>query len=140
MTKRPGDKPARRMPTDDTRYRIETEVATGYLADQSEPDAQRFVFAYTITVTNQGSQGAQLIRRHWIITDGEQQVQEVHGEGVVGEQPYIEPGASYRYTSGAILETAVGSMHGSYEMLGEDGTLFDAEIAPFTLAAPNALN
>jgi ApaG protein len=124
----------------DGRYHIRTAVQTRYLPEQSEPERNRFVFAYTITLTNEGSIGAQLISRHWIITDGEAQVQEVKGEGVVGEQPHLSPGKSYRYSSGTILGTEVGTMQGSYQMVSDDGTRFDALIAPFTLARPHALH
>ncbi len=100
----------------------------------------RFVFAYTITLVNRGSVTAQLISRHWFITDADNRTEEVEGEGVVGEQPVLKPGEGFRYTSGAVIETPVGTMHGSYEMVREDGLKFNAEIAPFTLAEPLALN
>ncbi len=124
----------------DPRYHIATEIQTRYLLDQSDPQRGRFVFAYTITITNQGTVGAQLISRHWIITNGESHIQEVKGDGVVGEQPHLPPGKSYRYSSGTILETEVGTMQGSYQMVSDDGQKFDAIIAPFTLARPYALH
>ena len=122
------------------RYNIQVSVETEFLADQSDPDSQRWVFAYHITIRNEGTVSARLLTRHWVITDGEDRVQEVHGEGVIGEQPHIAPGQTFSYTSGAILETEVGSMRGSYQMIGEDGTHFDAEIPMFTLAVPHALH
>jgi ApaG protein len=100
----------------------------------------RFVFAYTITIRNEGNQSAKLLTRHWIINDANGNVQEVHGEGVVGEQPYLKPGESFQYTSGTVIETPVGSMEGSYQMLSEDGTPFDADIPAFTLSLPNKLH
>lgn len=115
-------------------------MRTSYLDNQSEPDANRYVFAYTITITNDGEIPAKLLTRHWVITDGNEKVQEVHGEGVVGEQPHIPPGMSFEYTSGAVLETPFGTMHGSYQMLGDDGTQFDAEIPPFLLSVPRQLH
>ena len=121
-------------------YRIHVDVKTAYLDNQSAPDANRYVFAYTITITNTGSAPARLMTRHWIITDANNRVQEVHGEGVVGEQPYLVPGMSFEYTSGAMIETPVGSMRGSYQLVADDGTYFDAEIPPFTLSIPRTLH
>ncbi|HLT04288.1 MAG TPA: Co2+/Mg2+ efflux protein ApaG [Pseudomonas sp.] len=121
-------------------HRIDIQVDTRYLADRSQPESQRYAFAYTITLRNAGAMGAQLLGRHWIITDGDGQVQEVRGEGVVGEQPYLSPGESHTYTSGTVLATEVGSMHGSYQMLADDGTRFEAPIPPFRLAVPGALH
>jgi ApaG protein len=100
----------------------------------------RFAFSYTITISNHGKQSARLLSRHWIITDADGKVQEVQGEGVVGEQPTIQPGRSFRYTSGAILPTPVGSMHGSYSFVSNTGEYFDAIIAPFRLAIPELVN
>ncbi len=128
------------MNTDKQRYNIQVEVETRYMAEQSDPNQNRHVFAYTITIVNQGSVPARLLTRHWVITDAEGKVQEVRGEGVVGEQPYLKPGDGFRYTSGTILETPVGSMQGSYQMVADDGTEFDAEIPAFNLAVPNALH
>jgi ApaG protein len=122
------------------RHRIAVAVDTRYLEDQSDPGDGRFVFAYTITIRNEGQVPARLLRRHWVITDANGRVQEVRGEGVVGEQPYLEPGQGFRYTSGAVLETPVGAMEGSYEMLDEDGVTFDAPIPPFRLAMPGAIH
>src|SRR5574344_1227853 len=119
---------------------IRVQVETRYIADHSEPSENKFVFAYDICGRNQGDSPVQLLSRHWIITDGDGKTQEVRGEGVVGEQPVIPPGTEYRYTSGTLLNTEVGSMHGSFGMLAEDGTEFDAPIAPFTLAQPGALH
>jgi ApaG protein len=124
----------------DSRHQIEVEVETAYLADQSEPSEHRFVFAYTVTLRNAGQVPARLLTRHWIITDANGRVQEVRGEGVVGEQPHLQPGQGFRYSSGAVLETPVGSMHGSYQMLGDDGQQFDAPIAAFRLAQPGLLH
>ncbi len=121
------------------RHRIGIEVQTTYLDDQSEPRERRYVFAYTITIRNEGQVAARLLTRHWIITDADGRVQEVRGEGVVGEQPHLEPGQGFRYSSGAVLETPVGVMHGSYEMLADDGERFEAPIAPFRLAKPGVL-
>ena len=119
---------------------INIHVATSYIVEQSEPDSDRYVFAYTITITNSGDVAAQLISRHWIITDANGKVQEVSGDGVVGEQPHLNPGEKFRYSSGAILETPVGAMQGLYRMEADDGIAFDAPIAPFTLAVPGLLN
>lgn len=124
---------------DTPRHRIGIEVATVYLADQSEPRERRFVFAYTITIRNEGPVPAQLMTRHWIITDADGRVQEVRGDGVVGEQPRLAPGQGFRYSSGAVIETPVGSMHGSYQMQTDDGERFDAPIPPFRLAQPGVL-
>jgi ApaG protein len=120
--------------------RIRVSVETSYMADQSDPGGQRYVFSYTITILNEGSEPARLLRRHWIITDANGKVQEVRGDGVVGEQPHLPPGRGFRYSSGAILETPVGTMQGSYQMETDQGTHFDAPIAPFRLAMPGILN
>ncbi|MBD7975857.1 MULTISPECIES: Co2+/Mg2+ efflux protein ApaG [Pseudomonas] len=124
----------------DSRHLIDVSVVTRYLPERSQPDAQRFAFAYTITVLNSGAVGAQLLSRHWIITDGDGQVQEVRGEGVVGQQPHLPPGHSHTYTSGTLMHTEVGSMQGSFHMLADDGQHFEAIIAPFSLAVPGALH
>jgi ApaG protein len=113
---------------------------TQFIQNQSDPDSRRFVFAYTITITNSGEVPAKLLTRHWIITDADGRKQEVRGEGVVGEHPHLKPGESFRYTSGAAIETPVGSMEGSYQMLADDGHHFDAPISPFTLAVPGTLH
>lgn len=127
-------------PSETSDHRIQVEVQSEFLADQSDANANRWVFAYHVTIRNQGEQSAQLLTRHWVITDGDERIQEVHGEGVIGEQPRIAPGQAFSYTSGAVLETRVGSMQGSYQMLAEDGTCFDASIPAFTLAPPHALH
>ena len=115
-------------------------VATDYVDEQSEPSSDRYVFAYTITITNNGDVPARLISRHWIITDANGKVQEVTGDGVVGEQPHLNPGEEFRYSSGAVLETPVGAMQGLYRMEADNGVNFDAPIAPFTLAVPGVLH
>ena len=121
-------------------HEIEVRVQTRFLPEQSTPEDGRFVFAYTIRIHNAGKMPARLISRHWLITDDNGKTQEVRGEGVVGEQPWLRPGDDFEYTSGAILETAVGMMQGSYRMLADDGTEFDAPIDPFTLAVPRTLH
>ena len=118
------------------RHRISIDVETTYLDDQSEPREQRYVFAYTITISNEGSITAQLRTRHWIITDARGEIEEVRGDGVVGEQPRLTPGQTFQYTSGCVLNTSVGTMHGSYRFWRDDGSFFDAVIAPFSLASP----
>jgi len=119
---------------------IRIEVETTYLDEQSEPREHRYVFAYTITIRNEGSSAARLLTRHWLITDANGKVQEVRGDGVVGEQPYLRPGQGFRYSSGTVIETPVGAMQGSYQMVGDDGLAFDAPIAPFRLAIPGVLH
>jgi ApaG protein len=119
---------------------IRVDVETSYVPDQSDPGGQRYVFSYTITILNEGSEPARLLRRHWLITDANGKVQEVRGDGVVGEQPHLQPGQGFRYSSGAILETPVGTMHGSYQMETDQGAHFDAPIAPFRLAMPGILH
>jgi ApaG protein len=119
---------------------IRVDVETTYVAAQSDPDQKRFVFSYTITIRNQGGVPAKLLTRHWLITDSNGKVQEVRGEGVVGEQPHIRPGEGYRYSSGAVLETPVGAMQGAYQMVNDQGETFDAPIAPFRLAVPGMLH
>lgn len=115
---------------------IRVTVRSQYLADQSSPEEDRYVFAYTVKIANEGEATAQLRTRHWIITDGRGVVEEVRGDGVVGEQPRLSPGQTFQYTSGCVLETPVGTMHGSYRFHRDDGTSFDAQIAPFSLASP----
>ena len=119
---------------------IRIHVATDYVDEQSEPAADRYVFAYTITISNTGDVAAQLISRHWVITDANGKVQEVSGDGVVGEQPHLNPGEEFQYSSGAVLETPVGAMQGLYRMKADNGVSFDAPIAPFTLAVPGVLH
>jgi ApaG protein len=125
---------------DAANHRIVVDVATAYVEEQSDPREKRFVFAYTITIKNEGEVPAKLLTRHWIITDANGKVQEVRGEGVVGEQPHLKPGQGFRYSSGAVLETPVGAMQGSYQMLADDGARFDAPIAPFSLAMPGVVH
>lgn len=122
------------------KYEIRVEVKTGYLAEQSDPESDRYVFSYAITITNVGTVGAQLISRHWIITDADGEVQEVRGLGVVGDQPFLKPGERFEYASGCALETPVGTMKGSYQMVAEDGTQFQAPIAEFVLSMPRTLH
>ncbi len=121
-------------------YRFSVTVETAYLEDQSSEEEERYAFSYTVTITNTGQVAAQLISRHWIITDGNNNVSEVKGLGVVGEQPLLQPSETFTYTSGTVLNTAVGKMHGSYQIVAVDGTAFEAMIAPFTLAAPRVLH
>lgn len=120
--------------------RIHITVKTSYIAAQSRPEIQRFVYSYTITIANQGDANTQLISRHWRIKDARENLQEVKGLGVVGEQPRIAPGESYTYTSGVILETETGMMEGSYQMRLDDGTTFDAPIPVFALVPPHAIH
>lgn len=124
----------------DTRHRITVQAKVAYIAQQSDAANNHYVFAYTITITNTGTVAAQLISRHWIITDSNDEVQEVKGEGVIGEQPLLHPKQSFQYTSGTAIATPVGTMRGSYQMVGEDGVKFDATIPEFTLAVPRTLH
>lgn len=119
---------------------IRVSVRTSYIAEQSVPREHRYVFAYSIRIANEGSRTAQLLNRHWIITHGTGHVEEVKGPGVVGAQPRLEPGQTFEYTSGCVLSTPHGTMHGSYEMKRDDGSTFSATIAPFSLSMPYALN
>jgi ApaG protein len=128
------------MTATDKKYAFSVSVETAYLPDQSNPDDNKYAFAYTITISNVGSIAAQLISRHWIITDANNHVQEVKGLGVIGAQPLLQPNQQFEYTSGTLLATPVGSMRGTYKIVAEDGTMFDAEIEPFTLAVPKMLN
>ena len=121
-------------------YKIDVVAESVFLPDQSDEEGSRYLFAYTIKVTNKGTVGAQLLSRHWIITDSNGRVQEVRGDGVVGEQPHIEPGAMFEYSSSASLETPVGTMRGSYQMIAADGTRFEAAIPEFTLSIPRVLH
>jgi ApaG protein len=124
----------------DTDYQFDIEVATRFLDEQSVPEEGRFVFAYTVHIRNHGKVPAQVLGRRWLITDGNGKVQEVVGEGVVGEQPWLRPGEGFEYTSGAVLETDIGTMRGSYDVLADDGTRFAAPIPPFTLSIPRTLH
>lgn len=128
------------MSIDNQHNDIRVDVETAYVPAQSDPGQNRFVFSYTITIRNQGVVPAKLLTRHWIITDANGKVQEVRGEGVVGEQPHIKPGEGFRYSSGAVLETPVGAMQGAYHLVNDQGETFDAPIAPFRLAVPGMLN
>jgi ApaG protein len=125
---------------DSKKYEIQVGTQVEYIPEQSSEEQDRYVFAYTITITNTGSIPAQLISRHWVITDASNSVQEVRGLGVVGEQPLLKPGESFEYTSGSAINTPVGTMKGSYQMVAEDGTKFDATIAEFTLSMPRVLH
>lgn len=126
--------------TDKNRYHIDITVQTTYVKEQSDPANQHYVFVYHITIRNLGTEGAKLISRHWTITDAIGTIQEVHGLGVVGEQPHIKPGETFEYASGSVLNTPVGSMSGCYEMLADDGVTFNAEIPAFSLAVPNIIH
>ena len=126
--------------TEPPTLKIRVEVETSYIEEQSDPRDKRFVFSYTITIRNEGQFPARLLTRHWIITDANGNVKETRGDGVVGEQPYLKPGQGFRYSSGAVIETPVGTMQGSYQMIGDDGQHFDAPIAPFRLAMPGVLH
>ena len=122
------------------KYKIAVSSEVSYISSQSDPSANKFVFAYTITISNRGLLSARLIDRHWIITDSNGKIEEVKGEGVIGETPDLKPGESFRYSSGSMLETPIGSMEGSYGMKAEDGTMFKASIPLFTLSKPNSLH
>jgi ApaG protein len=124
----------------DKKYEIQVATRTAFIPDQSDVDSGRYVFAYTITITNIGTVPAQLVSRHWIITDSNNQVQEVKGTGVVGEQPLLRPQESFQYTSGTAIATPVGTMRGTYQMVAEDGVQFDALIPEFTLSMPRVLH
>lgn len=124
----------------DKKHDIAIAARTAFIPDQSDAESGRYVFAYTITITNNGTVPAQLVSRHWIITDANNQVQEVRGLGVVGEQPLLRPNESFQYTSGTAIATPVGTMRGSYQMLAEDGVQFDASIPEFTLSMPRVLH
>ena len=119
---------------------IQVSVTTEYLAGQSQPEESRYAFAYHITIENCSSLPAQLLSRHWVIVDANQERQEVRGAGVIGEQPHIAPGASFKYSSEVVLDTPVGTMEGSYQLVDENGSSFDATIEPFLLSTPNAVH
>ncbi len=127
------------MPTH-KRYEFSVSVETAFVPEQSDETQNRYVFSYTITIANTGSIAAQLISRHWIITDANNEVQEVRGLGVVGEQPLLQPGEHFQYTSGTVLATPVGTMRGSYHLTADDGTQFDTPIPQFTLSMPRVLH
>lgn len=122
------------------KYRIEIHPAPQFIPEQSDPDNDRYVFTYTITIRNTGEIPAQLISRHWIITDANNEIQEVRGLGVIGKQPLLKPGESFEYTSGTAMPTPLGTMKGTYQMVAEDGTRFEAEIPEFVLAIPRVLH
>jgi ApaG protein len=122
------------------KYEVTVSSQTQYVPEQSDEEKGRYVFAYTITIRNTGNVAAQLISRHWVITDARNQVQEVRGLGVVGSQPLLKPGENFEYTSGTAIATPVGTMRGSYQMVAEDGTPFDAPIPEFTLSVPRVLH
>ena len=124
----------------DSRYQVDVSVVTRYLADQSQPEHDRFAFAYTITVQNNGELPARLMSRHWVITDGDGHEEQVRGAGVVGQQPLIDVGQSHTYSSGTVMTTKVGTMQGTYQMVADDGKHFDAIIKPFRLAVPGSLH
>ena len=125
---------------DSRKYHVTVSANSQYIPDQSDEVADRYVFAYTITISNSGQMAAQLISRHWLIKDALEKTQEVRGLGVVGEQPLLKPGESFEYTSGTSIATPVGAMRGSYQMVAEDGTQFEAEIPEFILAVPRILH
>jgi ApaG protein len=127
-------------PMNQKQYDIGISSETIYIPEQSSPEQSRYVFAYTMTITNNGLMAAKLLRRHWVITDANGKVQEVKGDGVIGEQPHILPGESHQYSSASVLETPVGCMQGSYEMIADDGVEFEATIPVFNLSLPNALH
>lgn len=135
-----GARPYNRRMNPKPSYTIDVQVESRFVPDQSKPHDNRYVFAYTVTLHNAGDVAARLLTRHWVITDANGKVEEVRGEGVVGEQPWLRPGDRYQYSSGAVLDTIVGTMQGSYQMLADDGTRFEAPIAPFTLSIPRTLH
>lgn len=124
----------------DNDYNISVEVIPAYIEEQSNPDDSNYVFSYTVTIINNGKHAARLLTRHWVITDADGEIQEVRGDGVVGEQPYLKPGEGFQYTSGTLMNTPTGSMSGSYQMLADDGNEFDAPIPEFFLIAPSTLH
>ena len=121
-------------------HSLDIDIQTHYMEERSSPDQDRYAFSYTITIENSGVTSAKLLNRHWLITDANGKTQKVRGEGVVGEQPLLEPGESYQYTSGAILETPVGAMEGEYELIDGQGRRFFAPIPPFTLSIPGLIH
>lgn len=128
------------MTTPSEKHHVEVTIQSAYFKEQSDPANQHYVFLYQVTLKNTGSEGVKLLSRHWTITDAHGTVQEVHGVGVIGEQPHLNPGESFEYTSGSVLNTPVGSMQGSYEMLADDGVVFTTEIPAFSLAVPHILH
>ena len=124
----------------DINNKINVKILPTYIAEQSDPYNDHYVFSYTVTIRNEGKKPARLLTRHWVITDGDGQVQEVRGEGVIGKQPHLSPGEDFKYTSGTFMNTPVGTMRGSYQMITDSGETFEADIPHFTLAAPNTLH
>ena len=124
----------------DKTHNINVNVQPTYIKEQSDPQSNHYVFTYTVTINNTGNVAARLLTRHWIITDGDGLVQEVKGDGVIGEQPHLKPGEAFKYTSGTLMNTPVGAMHGTYQMITDDGVKFDAIIPSFTLSVPNFLH
>lgn len=124
----------------DKTHNIKVKVQPSYIKEQSDPQNNHYVFSYTVTINNTGDVAAKLLTRHWIITDGDGVVQEVKGDGVIGEQPRLQPGEGFEYTSGTFMNTPVGAMHGTYQMITDDGVKFDAIIPSFTLSVPNSLH
>jgi len=124
----------------DEAYNINVKVKPMYIREQSDPQNNHYVFAYTVTINNTGNIAAKLLTRHWVITDGDGAVQEVKGDGVIGEQPHLQPGEGFEYTSGTFMNTPVGAMQGTYQMITDEGTKFDAIIPSFTLSVPNFLH
>ena len=120
--------------------KIDIEVQPAFITEQSDPEKNHYVFSYTVTIRNNGSTPAKLLTRHWVITDGDGQIQEIKGDGVIGEQPHLQPGEGFQYTSGTFMNTPFGTMHGSYQMLADSGETFDAAIPSFQLAVPHTLN
>ncbi len=125
---------------DESGNNFNIDVEAQYVESESEPNDDRYIFAYTVTIINEGSKPAKLLSRHWVITDGNGKVQEVKGKGVVGEQPHLKPGEGFQYTSGAMLETMMGTIGGTYQMINDDGEEFDAEIPEFLLTTPRVLH
>jgi len=125
---------------DDNRHKVEVQVKPAYIEEQSDPTNDYYAFAYTITIKNTGITPVRLVTRHWIITDGDGNVQEVKGDGVIGEQPHLNPGEGFQYTSGTFMNTPFGTMHGSYQMIADNGERFDATIPAFALTTPNILH
>ena len=124
----------------DKTHNINVNVQPAYIEEQSDPQSNHYVFRYTVTINNTGNVAAKLLTRHWVITDGDGIVQEVKGDGVIGEQPHLRPGEGFEYTSGTFMNTPVGAMHGTYQMIADDGVKFDAVIPSFTLSVPNFLH
>ncbi|MBS0383555.1 MAG: Co2+/Mg2+ efflux protein ApaG [Proteobacteria bacterium] len=140
MSPRPATSDKPRDPREPEPYAVEVEVEARYVAEQSKPESNRYVFAYVVTLRNLGVMPVRLQTRHWVITDANGKVEEVRGDGVVGEQPRLQPGEHYSYTSGAVLETQVGTMRGAYLFHADDGTDFEVPIPEFVLSVPRTLH